>query len=95
MKKLHKSYNLLKTEVKIKFPEELKRETLLHLQGGVQKSNADDCLSFQLTKGGKDNGIEDGCQTKSFDNINKSASGHQQIGQWASSNFPMGKQLGI
>jgi hypothetical protein len=25
-------------------------------------------LSFQLTKGGIDDGIEDGCQTESFDN---------------------------
>jgi hypothetical protein len=38
-------------------------------------------LSFQLTKGGINDGIADGCQTESFDN---------KYARWAS-NFPDGK----
>jgi hypothetical protein len=48
--------------------------TRMHLKGGkfkipVTKVYETTCgLSFQLTKGGIDDGIEDGYQTESFDN---------------------------
>jgi hypothetical protein len=40
-------------------------------------------LSFQLTKGGIDDEIEDGCQTKSFDNNKHHMPDGHEIFRWA------------
>ena len=73
---------------------------MLHLKGGSSGILSKRSVSpFSWQRGGNVNEIDSGCQTESLNKTSKSsqwasstASGNQQIFQWASTNFLVGSQ---